>query len=98
MKRPTPRLTKKFLVSYFNSHLNDELNYLAYLVEENCVDSTCYLKALYQLDHHGHKVESGDVVGEIIVDGVETSIGMLPAIVKRLEDSKGADNASARNQ
>lgn len=88
MKRPAPRLTKKFLASYFNSHLNDELNYIAYLIEENCVDSTRYLKALYQLDHHGHKIESGDAVGEIRVDGEKTSISMLPAIVKRLRSSK----------
>ena len=88
MKKPTPRLTKKFLASYFNSHLNDELNYLAYLIEENFADSVRYLKALYQLDHHGYKIESGDVIGEILVDGEKTSIVMLPAIVKRLRSSK----------
>lgn len=88
MKRSVPRLTKKFLASYFNSHHDDDLNYIAYLIEENCVDSTRYLKALYQLDHHGHKIESGDVTGEVLVDGEKTSIAQLPAIVKQLSSSK----------
>lgn len=88
MKQSNPRLTWKFLDSYFNSHLNDELSRIACLIEDNCVDSTPYLRALCQLDRLGRKIESGDVVGEILVDGEKTSIGMLPAIVKRLRSSK----------